>query len=187
MKINCNKENIEEVRRLGKKQEGGKIRPIVVSFNTIGIKIKLLKNKRELNETPYYIKEDFPPEVLEERKKLSAQLLEERNKGRKAFINYNKLVIIPETTQKQYNNKNRNSSKRQLSESPETHYNKPGPSNNNNAKKPHHKKQNSNIDQFMMKTQNKNTKTPASTLSPPTISISTEPSTPHHPTVMKKY
>ncbi|KOB70430.1 Endonuclease-reverse transcriptase [Operophtera brumata] len=80
MALNCKETNIEEVKRLGMKDDGKK-RPIVVTLNTLGVKINILKNKKKLDCTPYYIKEDFPPEILEERKKLSAQLLEERNNG----------------------------------------------------------------------------------------------------------
>ncbi|KOB75230.1 Endonuclease-reverse transcriptase [Operophtera brumata] len=155
MGLNCNETNIEEVRRLGMKDDGKK-RPIVVTLNTLGVKINILKNKKKLDCTPYYIKEDFPPEILEERKKLSAQLLEERNNGRKAFLKYNKLIIIPEeqeNQQLQKTKRNQNPNKRNLSESPE---NTSGYSGKNNTQKNPSKKQNSNIQQYMVKQPDQN-------------------------------
>lgn len=157
MKIKCNKENIEEVRRIGKKQDDGKIRPTVVTLNTVGFKIDLLKNKKTLNNSPYYIKEDFPPEILEERKKLTTQLLEERNKGKKAFLKYNKLIVIPEDKQNhQYHTTTtRNNSKRNLSKSPE--YVNDNPSSSRNSTRKPFKKQysTSNIHQYMIKNKNR--------------------------------
>lgn len=155
MDLNYNETNIEEVRRLGKKQNDEKTRPIVVTLNTLGIKINILKNKKKLNNTQYYIKEDFPPEILEERKKLSTQLQEERNKGRKAFLKYNKLIIIPEEQEDQQYQKakrNQNPNKRNLSESPENTY---GYLRKDNTQNPS-KRKNSNIQQYMVKNPNQN-------------------------------
>ncbi|XP_048007676.1 proline--tRNA ligase-like [Leguminivora glycinivorella] len=121
MQIIIKEDSIEYLKRLGKPQEG-KVRPVTVTFSSMINKIKLLKNKKALTTTPYYIKEDFPPDVLEERKKLSKQLKEEREKGRTAFIKYNKLIILPENNQtnsQKNNNNHRNQNKRNLSESPE--------------------------------------------------------------------
>lgn len=155
MEINCNKENIAEVRRLGKKQDDGKIRPTIVSLTTMGMKIDLLKNKKKLNDSPYYIKEDFPPEILEERKKLTTQMLEERKNGRIAFLKYNKLVVIPEDKHNhQYHKKpSSGSNKRQLSESPENIEGNSS-SGKNSTKKPF-KRQHSHIHQYMIRNQNR--------------------------------
>lgn len=113
MKVDCGKRDIECVSRMGKKSE--KIRPIIVTFTTMGKKIELLKNKKMLQKSGnFYITEDFPPEVLEERKKLSTQLKQEREQGKKAFIKYNKLVILPEKA-----NTHHERQKRNLSQSPE--------------------------------------------------------------------
>lgn len=152
--INCTNDNIEDVRRLGKYQGNGKIRPTIVTLNTMGLKIEILKNKKKLDKTPYYIKEDFPPEILEERKKLTVQMLEERNKGHKAFLSYNKLVVIPDQNQSNYKHPNRMYNKRHLSESPEITTECPGPSNCN-TKKPT-KKQNSNINNYVIRNTNQN-------------------------------
>lgn len=113
MKVDCQKGDIECILRMGKKSE--KIRPIIVTFTTMGKKVELLKNKKLLqNNSTLYIKEDFPPEVLEERKKLRSQLEKEREQGRKAYIKYNKLVILPEKEKIQHERQ-----KRILSQSPE--------------------------------------------------------------------
>ncbi|CAH0715803.1 unnamed protein product, partial [Brenthis ino] len=129
MKLNCRQEDIEYCRRLGKKSN--KIRPIIVTFCTVWKKIELLKNKKSLQNTTYYIKEDFPPEILEERKKLSIQLRQEREKGRKAFIKYNKIIILPEKNKNE--NPQHDRKKRNLSQSPETQTN-PTNGRNNNSK-----------------------------------------------------
>ncbi|CAH0727985.1 unnamed protein product, partial [Brenthis ino] len=114
MKVDCQKGDIEYVSRMGKKSD--KTRPIIVTLTTMGKKIELLKNKKMLqNSGTYYIKEDFPPEVLEERKKLNIQLQREREQGKKAYIKYNKLVILPEKVNSQQERQ-----KRILSQSPET-------------------------------------------------------------------
>ncbi|KOB66970.1 Endonuclease-reverse transcriptase [Operophtera brumata] len=47
---------------------------------------KIQKNKKKLENTPYYIKEDYPPEILNKRKELQIQLEKEREQGKMAFI-----------------------------------------------------------------------------------------------------
>lgn len=116
LNINCDETGIEFAKRLGKKSE--KVRPIVVTLLTMGLKIQIQKNKKSLNGTLYYIKEDFPLEVLNKRKELQIELEKEKAQGKKAFLKYDKLVIIDkdaQAVQHQISNK-----KRILSESPET-------------------------------------------------------------------
>ncbi|KOB74048.1 Endonuclease-reverse transcriptase [Operophtera brumata] len=113
--LSCGKNSIEAVRRLGRR-DGGKTRPIVMTLLTMGLKIQIQKNKKKLENTPYYIKEDYPPEILNKRKELQIQLEKEREQGKMAFIKYDKLIIL--------NNKNEEllpikTNKRILSESPE--------------------------------------------------------------------
>lgn len=113
-KLKCDKSYFEGVRRLGKK--GEKTRPIVISFTTLGFKITILQNKSCLNNTSYYIKEDYPKDILIKRKELQEQLMKEREAGNIAFIKYDKLIITKsnkDISRKQLN-------KRNLSESPET-------------------------------------------------------------------
>jgi hypothetical protein len=97
--------DIQEVKRIGKK--GERPRPIVVTFSTLGIKIKIFKQKKELKDTLYYMKEDYPKYVLEKRKELQEQIKLEREKGNIAKIKYDKLIVI------------KNNNKRALPISPE--------------------------------------------------------------------
>lgn len=83
--------DIQEIKRLGKK--GGRLRPTVVTFTTLGIKIEIFKQKRALKDTQYYMKEDFPQYVLEKRKELQEQLKLEREKGNTAILKYDKLIV----------------------------------------------------------------------------------------------
>lgn len=86
-----NSSEIQHVRRIGKKGENP--RPINVGLTTYSKKIAILKNKHKLVQTGLYLKEDFPPKILEVRKQLQVQLKTEIEKGNKAFIKYNKLVV----------------------------------------------------------------------------------------------
>lgn len=101
--------DIQEVKRIGRK--GEKPRPIVVTFSTLGLKIDIYKQRTTLKDTPYYLKEDYPHYVLEKRKELQKQILEEKEKGNIAIIKYDKLVIM--------NKKTTNNNKRMISTSPE--------------------------------------------------------------------
>lgn len=121
--IKCNENNIESVRRLGRK--GTKIRPIVVTLTTMGLKIKILKAKKTLESSTYYLKEDFPPEIQNKRKELQSELEKERASGNRAIIKYDRIVIL-EAKNKQTAHVTSNarigqedSKKRNLSESPE--------------------------------------------------------------------
>lgn len=105
LSVNLSYSDIQEVKRIGMK--GEKIRPLVVTFSTLGIKIKILKQKRALKETQYYIKEDYPKHVLEKRKELQKQLQLEREKGNMVIIKYDKLII------------SKNNAKRKIPTSPE--------------------------------------------------------------------
>ncbi|XP_047519804.1 SUN domain-containing protein 2-like [Pieris napi] len=95
----CDKNNIELVRRLGKK--GDNIRPVVITFNSMSYKINILKKKSCLENTQYYIKEDYPIEVLNRRKELQVQLQKEKEKGYTAFIRYDKLIVLKGTFEKE--------------------------------------------------------------------------------------
>lgn len=103
---------INNVYRIGKK-EAHKIRPVVVSISTTWKKHMILRNKANLQEG-IYIKEDYPKEILEKRKQLQLQVDEEKKKGNRAYIKYDKIIIkkAPET--------NREKRKRETSGSPKT-------------------------------------------------------------------
>lgn len=107
----CEKNCIEAVRRLGKKCE--KTRPVVITFSTMGLKIKIQENKNCLENTPYYIKQDYPIDVLNKRKELQTQLKREKESGNTAFIKYDKLIVLKNNASRNY------VKKRNMSESPE--------------------------------------------------------------------
>lgn len=92
LRTTCTQEEIDFVKRLGKKQ-GNINRPVLVGLTTWGKKIKILKAKKELKGTKIYINEDFPPNILEVRKDLQPILMEKRKNGAKAYLKYDKLVI----------------------------------------------------------------------------------------------
>ena len=106
LSIKLEQRDVQEVKRVGKK--GGTPRPIIATFSTLGLKINIFKQKRRLKDTPFYMKEDYPRYVLEKRKELQEQVKLEAQKGNKAIIKYDKLIIL----------KN-NNYKRTLSNSPE--------------------------------------------------------------------
>ena len=90
--IKLEKRDIQAMTRLGKKGKG--IRPITVTFTTLGKKIEIFKQKATLKDTEFYIKEDYPKYVLEKRKELQERVKIEKEKGNKAIIKYDKLIIL---------------------------------------------------------------------------------------------
>ncbi|CAG5033334.1 unnamed protein product [Parnassius apollo] len=68
LNANCTLQDIESALKLGRKRE--KPRPIKITFCKLSLKIKILKTKKRLDCTNYYIKEDFTPHVLKIRKEL---------------------------------------------------------------------------------------------------------------------
>lgn len=141
-KVSCDKNNIEAVRRVGKK--GEKPRPVIITFTTMGLKIEIQKNKKALQDTQYYIKEDYPIEVLNKRRELQSQLQKEKEAGNTAFIKYDTLIVLQ-------NNKNSTSNqlnKRNLSESPEiTHSDQP---TNNVTRQPSKKNKLANLKDYVI-------------------------------------
>lgn len=104
MNTDISNEDIKAIRRIGKK--GDKTRPVVVTLTTVGKKINIIKNKKMLESTSYYIKEDFPPQVLQKRKELQEELKRGKAQGKNIVLKYDRIISLDE-------NKNRN-----LSESP---------------------------------------------------------------------
>lgn len=90
--------DIQEVKRIGKR--GDRPRPIITTFATLGQKINILKQKRVLNGTQFYIMEDFPKQILEKRKELQEQAKLEKEKGNKVRIKYDRLVIQKPNTKR---------------------------------------------------------------------------------------
>lgn len=112
----CKRWEIESVIRKGKK--GNKPRPVIVTFSTLGKKIQVLKNRKYLNELncAYYIKEDFPPKIVQKRKELQEIVNKEREKGINAVLRYDK-IIYPK--QKENRDRANANNKRNQSQSPE--------------------------------------------------------------------
>lgn len=100
--------DISKIHRIGKKDDT-KVRPILISFVNNWKKNEILKNKRHLKYT--YVTEDFPKEILEKRRLLQPKLREEREKGKIAYIKYDKIIIKENT--------NKEKRKREQSISPE--------------------------------------------------------------------
>ena len=98
LSVKLNYADIQEVKRIGKKDE--RIRPIVVTFSTLGTKIKIMKQKSELKGTHYYIKEDYPKQILEKRRELQKQLQTERENGNIAVIKYDRLIVWKNNTKR---------------------------------------------------------------------------------------
>lgn len=116
MEVGCDRKEMEFVGRMGKKNT--KPRPIRLTLTTYGKKIALLQRKSTLEGSGSYIKEDFPPKVLEKRKALIPQLLEHKQKGNLAMLKYDQLIV-----------KDKPNNKRALSVSPSE---KQGSTYNNN-------------------------------------------------------
>ncbi|XP_047984422.1 uncharacterized protein LOC125224945 [Leguminivora glycinivorella] len=89
MQVQCHETDIESLRRLGKKRSN--VRPVVITFTTLGKKIQVLRKKKNLEGTNYYIKEDFTGKVLEKRRELQDQAKKERDMGNKVIIRQDKL------------------------------------------------------------------------------------------------
>ncbi|XP_063364563.1 uncharacterized protein LOC134653153 [Cydia amplana] len=103
--------DINKIYRIGKNKKGEKPRPTLLSFVSGWKKMEILKNKSKSKELQ--LTEDYSKEILEKRKALIPQLIEERKKGNVAYIRYDKLII-------QDNANTKDSRKRELSISPST-------------------------------------------------------------------
>ncbi|XP_047033067.1 uncharacterized protein LOC124639668 [Helicoverpa zea] len=89
---------INNFYRLGKPIEN-KTRPILITVTLAWRKAEMLKNKKYLPEN-VYINEDFPKEILKKRQELKKQQQEEINKGKLAYIRYDKLIIKEKPSEK---------------------------------------------------------------------------------------
>lgn len=118
MKIKLMQSEIEAVTRRGKKEEN-KVRPIALTLTTLGKKIQILKNKKTLEQTCYYLKEDFSPEILEKRRNLAEEVQKLRKEGQNAVLKYDRIVVLNNRPEKITGDKQKNN-KRNLSVSPET-------------------------------------------------------------------
>lgn len=105
LQVKLSKHEINSAYRIGKEVANSeKSRPIVVTLVNTWKRNEILNNKKRSKDI--YISEDFPKDVLEKRRKLQAQMHEERNKGNFAYIKYDKL-IIKNKNQKKYDKRKR--------------------------------------------------------------------------------
>lgn len=92
MGINCQKTEIENVWRLGKKSD--RPRPVIVTFTTVGRKIEILKNNKSLRGTNLYVKADYTQSVLQKRKELQQELKNKLKQGEKVILRYDKIISL---------------------------------------------------------------------------------------------
>lgn len=118
MGVSCQKGEIETAGRLGKKAE--KMRPVIVTVTTTGRKLEILRNKKSLLSSAIYVKEDYPPQVLQKRKELQDQLKKEREAGKKVALRYDKIVTFGAQSTAGHSYNKKISNKRFMSESPES-------------------------------------------------------------------
>jgi hypothetical protein len=90
--INLSNQCIQRCHRLGRKYEG-KARAVICYFWSFKTKEKILRNKSKLRGTGIYIEEDFSHKVRSERQKLQPYLVEARNRGSFAYLQYKYLYI----------------------------------------------------------------------------------------------
>lgn len=117
MNIPCHKWEIENVTRIGKYT--GKIRPVVITTTTTSRKLDLLKKKKSLDNTGIYVKEDFPPSVLQKRRDLQESLKQERESGKRVALRYDRIVTLKPRESTFRTPTERNPHKRFMSTSPE--------------------------------------------------------------------
>lgn len=109
LNLSVEENELNRLYRLGKNKAENKHRPVLLSFTNGWKKDQIIKNKKSLKEI--YISEDYSKEVIEKRKALLPQLLEEKKKGNIAFLKYDKLVVKGPNVDKR---------KRELSTSPQS-------------------------------------------------------------------
>ncbi|KAF9415091.1 hypothetical protein HW555_007181 [Spodoptera exigua] len=154
MRIACPKWEIETVTRLGKYKN--KTRPVVVTTTTTSRKLEILKQKKRLENTGIYIKEDYTPAVLIKRQELQEELQRRRTSGEKVMLRYDKIVQIKSRDKQTYATKSTNCNKRFLSESPETAHKEKVPNIEERLKQIPKKNKSQNITSFLKPSQFKN-------------------------------
>ena len=96
LKINLKSFELNKIHRIGHKKPGdNKPRPIVCSFINNWKKCEIIKKKKNLKKI--YITEDYSKEVLQKRKQLQSDLMEERNKGNFAYLKCDRLIVKQNT------------------------------------------------------------------------------------------
>lgn len=91
MNVGCLTQEISSVWRIGKK--GERTRPIIVSFNSLGKKIEVIKKKKLLQQFDIYVSEDFPIKIIQKRRELRVELKQLLDQGKEAYLKYDKIII----------------------------------------------------------------------------------------------
>lgn len=117
LNVNIADYEVNKIFRLGNKnKETNKPRPILCSFINNWRKNEIMKNKKNLKQI--YVTEDYSKEVLEKRKALQEELVKEREKGKIAYLKYDKLIVKD-------NSNSQEKRKRETSASPSSYSNMP--------------------------------------------------------------
>ena len=85
---------IDRAHRLGPPKQGNSVtRSIVCKFTLFKDREFIRKQSKNLKGSIYYINEQFPPEIIEKRKKLIPQMKAAHKRNKKAWISYDTLYI----------------------------------------------------------------------------------------------
>lgn len=87
--------DIDEMKRMGRPKSGYR-RPIILKLTRGDKKAEILKGSNKLKGTDIWIDEDYPRDIVEARKMLYPRLREARQRGEKAVIRYDKLIVNDE-------------------------------------------------------------------------------------------
>ncbi|XP_073986134.1 uncharacterized protein [Rhodnius prolixus] len=93
LELNLSASDFDHIRRLGRKEEGRKSRPILLKLTTLRNKLMIVKNSFKLRGCKIFISEDYNREEKERRKLFYPQLLEARKQGKYAVLRHDKLII----------------------------------------------------------------------------------------------
>ena len=93
--VSCTVNDIDTVYRLGKRTYDSNVKPkpILASFFSYSLKTAIFRSRSKAKSSDIAITEDFPKEVVEERRKLIPVLEKFKANGNKVSLRYDKLVI----------------------------------------------------------------------------------------------
>lgn len=95
IKIDMNSE-VSEINRIGT-NAGNSKRPVLMKLMSNNKKMEILRNAKCLKGTTVWINEDYPKKVQIKRKTLLQHLKLARQKGSRAYLRYDKLIIDGKT------------------------------------------------------------------------------------------
>ncbi|KAK3092735.1 hypothetical protein FSP39_006730 [Pinctada imbricata] len=86
-------QSIDRAHRIGRRNRGGKYRPIVVKFNDYKVREKVRSQSYRLRNTRYSIQEQYPKPISDRRKELQPIMHEARRRGDHVTLVKDKLYI----------------------------------------------------------------------------------------------